>query len=470
MSFNSLEFCLFLPVVLIIYYCLSYRAQNIFLILASYFFYGWWDWRFCSLLLFATLLNYFSALAIAGNSSYRHLYLWINICINLVILGFFKYYNFFVQSFVVVLSFVGINPHLPTLQIILPVGVSFYTFQMMGYTIDVFKGRISATHDFITAAAFMSFFPQLLAGPIERAKRMISQFQKPRIVDSQKIASGLLLILIGLFKKIAIADAVSPEVNNVFSHVTTTPWPELVGGLWLYTIQIYCDFSGYSDIARGVGRLFGFEIMVNFNHPYFATNIGAFWRRWHISLSTWLRDYLYIPLGGSREGVFKTYRNLMITMVLCGLWHGANWTFVVWGALHGIYLCGYRLLSGGTKNTSRTLLAACAIKLCSIILTFNLVAFAWLFFRSPSLSGALFYLKGILLLEGTYQNYLFYFWRVAFYISLVLLVDIPQYLRNDHTVMLEWPWVLQGLIYGSMIILMILLAPSNEIPFIYFQF
>jgi D-alanyl-lipoteichoic acid acyltransferase DltB (MBOAT superfamily) len=442
----------------------------VLLILASYFFYGWWDWRFCGLLLFLTLLNYFSALAVHSESPHRRTYLCLNITGNLAVLGFFKYYNFFAESLATALSHLGIHPYLPVLHIILPIGVSFYTFQMMGYTLDVYKGRFPAARDFISVAAFMSFFPLLLAGPIERAGRMLPQFQKPRSVDSRMVSSGLLLMLIGFFKKIAIADSVSPEVDSVFSQAATAPWPELIGGLWLYTIQIYCDFSGYTDIARGVGRLLGFEIMLNFNHPYFAANIGEFWRRWHISLSTWLRDYLYIPLGGSREGVFKTYRNLMLTMVLCGLWHGANWTYVVWGTLHGIYLCGYRLLFGGAGDTSRALPAARTIKLCSIIFTFNLVALAWLFFRAPSMSEALIYLQGIILLRGSWENYLFYFWRIAFYIGLVLLIDIPQYLRNDHTTMLEWPWVLRGVVYGSMIILMILLAPANEMPFIYFQF
>jgi D-alanyl-lipoteichoic acid acyltransferase DltB (MBOAT superfamily) len=468
--FNSIEFALFLVVALLIYYVLSHKAQNIFLIAASYFFYGWWDWRFCGLLTFITLLNYYCALNTAPHCRHKKAFLYAGIAGSLGALGFFKYYNFFSDSLAELFVRFGLAAPFPTLHIILPVGISFYTFQSMAYPIDVYRGKIQATQDILSAIAFMTFFPQLLSGPIERADRMIPQFQKPRIVDSQLIASGMLLILIGLFKKIAVADAVSPEVNNVFSHVATTPWPELIGGLWLYTIQIYCDFSGYSDIARGVGRLFGFEIMLNFNHPYFAANIGEFWRRWHISLSTWLRDYLYIPLGGSRAGVFKTYRNLMLTMVLCGLWHGANWTFVAWGALHGLYLCGYRLLSGGAGKTSRSLFAARTIKLCSIILTVNLVALAWLFFRAPSLSEAMVYLKGIIQLRGTCENYLFFFWRIAFYIGLVLLIDIPQYFRNDHTAMLEWPWVLRGVICGSMIILMILLAPANEMPFIYFQF
>jgi len=474
LPFNCLEFAIFLPAVLTAYYCLSHRAQNVLIILVSFLFYGWWDWRFCGLLLFLTLLNYFSALVVHSESPHRRVYLWVNITGNLAVLGFFKYYNFFVQSFATALSHLGLHPYLPVLHIILPIGVSFYTFQMMGYTIDVYKGRIPATREFIPIAAFMSFFPLLLSGPIERAERMIPQFQKPRIADSQMVASGLLLMFIGFFKKIAIADAISPEVDKVFSHVASAPWPELVGGLWFYTIQIYCDFSGYTDIARGVGRLFGFKIMLNFNQPYFATNIGEFWRRWHISLSTWLRDYLYIPLGGSRGGVFKTYRNLMLTMVLCGLWHGANWTFVIWGTLHGIYLCCYRLLSGkaGDKSTQkpRSMIATEAIKVCSIILTFNLVALAWLFFRAQGMAEAIIYLKGIILLQGQCENYLFYFWRLAFFVGLVLMIDIPQYLKNDHTVMLEWPWGLQGVAYGLMVILMILLAPGNEIPFIYFQF
>ncbi len=473
MLYNSLEFALFLLAVLTLYYCLSFRAQNLLLILASYFFYGWWDWRFCSLLLFATLLNYFSALAVSSDSINRRIYLWVNITCNLAVLGFFKYYNFFAESLATALSHLGIHPYLPLLHIILPIGISFYTFQMMGYTIDVYKGRFPATRDFISVAAFMSFFPQLLSGPIERAGHMIPQFQKPRIVDAHKISSGLLLVFIGLFKKIAIADAVSPEVSNVFSHVSTTPWPELIGALWFFTIQIYADFSGYTDIARGVACLFGFDLLINFNHPFFAANITEHWRRWHISLSTWFRDYLYITLGGNRKGSTTTYRNILFTMMLCGLWHGANWTYVLWGTLHGLYLMIHRLIAGGGKIPPQQSLKSIKeriIFISGVLLTLHLIFLSWTLFRAQSLSDTYIYIERLITFSGSIEGYLFYFCRLAFFVGLVLLIDIPQYLKNDQTVMLTWPWALQGCVYGFMVILMILLAPGNEIPFIYFQF
>ena len=340
----------------------------------------------------------------------------------------------------------------------------------MSYPIDVYQKKIKPTRDIISVLAFMTFLPQLLAGPIERADRMIPQFQQPRIVDRYMLGAGVYLILIGLFKKIAIADSLSNEVNNVFSNIEITPWPELIGGLLLYTIQIYCDFSGYSDIARGIGYLFGIHLTINFNQPYFSQNISEFWRRWHITLSTWLRDYIYIPLGGSRVNRMKHLRNLLITMTLCGIWHGANWTFIIWGFLHGIYLCCHQLLSKKIERISKSFTSQKAIKFCNTILTFILVAFAWLFFRVSCLSEAFVYIKRIFLCQGTNDDFLFYCAHIIFYIALVLFIDIPQYLSNDHTVMLKWPWQKQGLFCSVILILIILLAPGNEIPFIYFQF
>ena len=472
MLFNSAEFAVFLVTVLAIYYILSLHAQNIFLIVASYFFYCWWDWRFAVLLAFITILNYFCALGITIKSRQRY-FLWICITGNLAALGFFKYFNFFVNSLSALLSQFGLQTPLPTLNIILPVGISFYTLQSMAYAIDVYREKIPAVKNFVSLAAFFSFFPQLLAGPIERAEHMLPQFQKTRSVDSHMFSRGAVLIFIGLFKKIAIADAVAAETNMVFSNISTTPWPELLGGLWYFTIQLYCDFSGYSDIARGTAFLLGFELMENFNQPLLAANITDYWRRWHISLSSWLRDYLYIPLGGNRQGSAKTYRNIFLTMMICGLWHGANWTYVLWGTINGVYLTIYRAMLHGKKavhNRHKNGLKAKIKYVCSVFLLFNLLSLPWLFFRAETLTEAMRYLQRILFLQGSFSIHGFYFCKLAFFMCLVLLIDIPQYISRDHTAILKWPWVLQGVVYGIMIISIILLAPGNEIPFIYFQF
>ena len=475
MLFTSPEFIFFFAIVLLVYYCLSGRAQNIFLIIASYFFYGCWDWRFCGLLLFSTLLNYFSALIVDSKSPHRRIYLWVNIAGNLAVLGYFKYYNFFIQSFATALSYLGFHPYLPVLQIILPIGISFYTFQLMGYTIDVYKGRIPATREFIPVAAFMSFFPQLLAGPIERAERMIPQFQECRTVNADKISSGLLLILLGFFKKIAIADAVELIVNDIFAHASTASWPELIGGLWFFAIQLYCDFSGYTDIARGVSRLLGFELMENFRQPYLSHNITEFWRRWHISLSTWVLDYLYMPLvlRGIRKGKPRENLNMVFTMIVMGLWHGAAWNFVFFGGIHGFYLVLHKLVARGRRimfnhhGASKTQWIQFIIK---VFITFNFVCLSLLFFREQSLEQIANYGMGIVMLRGGLEGCGFYIAKLFFFCGLVLMIDIPQYLKNDQTVMLTWSWKLQGVVYGFMIILMILLAPGNETPFIYFQF
>lgn len=472
MLFNTFEFAAFCICVLAIYYILSRRAQNILLIAASYFFYSWWDWRFAGLLIAVTLINYFGTRSFSC-SVRRKTYFWLCIGSNLLILGFFKYYNFFADSLAALLRQFDIVPPLPALSIILPIGISFYTFQSIGFVVDVYKGKASPPRSFITVAAFTAFFPQLLAGPIERAEHMLPQYHRKRSVNNQLIAQGLLLIFIGLFKKIAIADVIAQEVNTVFSSIATTPWPELIGGLWYFTIQLYCDFSGYSDMARGIAFLLGFKLMINFNQPFLATNIADYWRRWHISLSTWLRDYLYIPLGGSKMGPSKTIINILITMLLCGLWHGANWTFVIWGLINGIYLAAYRALSRtwffAPRNSTSKIWRAIRF-LSSTFFLFNLLLIPWLFFRADSVADALAYLYGIISLQGEFSLHGFYFCKLAFFVTLVMLLDIPQYISRDHTVFLKWHWLIQGLVYGTMLIIIILLAPQNEMPFIYFQF
>ena len=466
--------------VLAAYYALERRAQNIFLIIASYFFYCWWDWRFAGLLIVVTLINYCGSRFITLGIQ-RKTCLWVCVACNLAILGFFKYYNFFVDTLAALFHEFGMHAPLPGLSIILPIGISFYTFQSIAFVVDVYRKRAPFDPDFITVAAFTSFFPQLLAGPIERAENMLPQYRQKRIVSRHMLAQGLLLIFIGLFKKVAIADVVAPEVNTVFNAITTTPWPELVGGLWYFTIQLYCDFSGYSDIARGVACLLGFNLMLNFKQPFLARNISDYWRRWHISLSNWLRDYLYIPLGGSRGGLLKTCRNIMVTMLICGLWHGANWTFIIWGALNGAYLVLHRVLSRAGSSTQQLphhgILPAITYA-CSAFFLFNVLLIPWLFFRADSVTDALAYMQGIFFLQGTIAAHGFYFCKLAFFVVLVFLIDIPQFISRDHAPFLKWHWALYRLLYGIMLIalygimvtVIILSKSTDAMPFIYFQF
>lgn len=473
MLFNSFEFLIFFPLVLALYYALSLRGQNLWLLLASYFFYGWWDWRFCSLLAFSTVLDYFCALSMARWPKRKRIGLTVSMVASLGILGFFKYFNFFVDTAAVALSALGFEPHLPVLRIILPVGISFYTFQTMSYTIDVYRGHLAPTRSLLNFALYVSFFPQLVAGPIERATHLLKQFSVPRIVTRPMIESGCILILIGLFRKVVIADGVAPMVNAIFAASATASWINLVAGAMLFAIQIYCDFAGYSDIARGAARLIGIELMVNFTQPYLSRNITEFWRRWHISLSTWLRDYLYIPLGGNRYGIFNTYRNLMLTMLIGGLWHGARWNFVIWGGLHGIYLALHKLWLSLRKATPDVgaLPRLTLRSLAGILFTFLLVDFAWIFFRSATLSEALGFIRGILTLRGGLEavpvNLLA---KLAFYAALVFFIDRPAYVRNRQEALLDWPWFARGTTYAFLLFLLILLRPLNDTPFIYFQF
>ncbi len=339
MLFNSFSFLIFFLVVYPLYLLFNLRWQNRMLLVASYFFYGSWDWRFLSLIIISTFLDYYCGGAISRSASLRKkkIFLLFSISGNLLILGFFKYYNFFIVSLQELLSLFGLSmqPHL--LSIILPVGISFYTFQTMSYTIEIYRNKIKPVNNFIDFSLFVAFFPQLIAGPIERASHLIPQIVQKRYVNLPQFNEGCRLIIWGLFKKIAVADRLGIYVDSVYGNLYQHSGLTFILATIFFAFQIYCDFSAYSDIARGLGRLMGFDIMVNFRFPYFARNIREFWQRWHISLSEWLRDYLYIPLGGNRCGKFKTYRNIFITMLLGGLWHGANWTFVVWGLLHGFF-------------------------------------------------------------------------------------------------------------------------------------
>jgi D-alanyl-lipoteichoic acid acyltransferase DltB (MBOAT superfamily) len=471
--FNSWEFAVFLPLVLFVYYCLRHRGQNVFLVAASYFFYGCWDYRFCSLLAISTVVDYLCGrgLAVTTHPARRKLLVFASCVTNLGILGFFKYFNFFADSAVSLLQAVGLRTDVPTLQVILPVGISFYTFQTLSYTVDVYRGRMTPVRDFIDFALYVSFFPQLVAGPIERASRLIPQIQAKRVVTWEHVSTGCFLILLGLFRKVAIADGLAPYVNQIFARPEGANSLQLIAGGVMFAFQVYGDFAGYSDIARGSARLLGVELIENFQHPFFSTNVTEFWQRWHISLSSWLRDYLYIPLGGNRHGKFAQYRNLFVTMLLGGLWHGADWTRVIWGGLTGVFLAAHRLMLRGRRpeiaNRGRTL-RQWPIDIAKVAVTFALFVFSLIIFRAPDLSSAWTYLCGIASwnLEGPMEGIK----RLMVSVVLITTIDVAQYRKRDHTVFLRWHWIWRGLVYATLILALFALRTDGNIPFFYFQF
>jgi alginate O-acetyltransferase complex protein AlgI len=478
MLFNSFAFAIFLPLVLAGYYVLTKRGQNIWILLASLVFYGWWDPRFLLLLAVPTIIDYVCALKIkaADGPGVRKRYLAISLITNLTILGFFKYFNFFIDSASQILEAFGRPHYQPLLYIILPVGISFYTFHEISYVVDVYRGELDPVKDFSVYLNYVLYFPQLVAGPIARAKQLLPQLKEERRVNWRNIQEGLLLMLIGYFKKVGIADVLSPFVEIRFANPSLCAGSDLLFALYLFSIQIYCDFSGYTDIARGVSKLFGIELQLNFNHPYFAANITDFWRRWHISLSTWLRDYLYIPLGGNKKGVLKTYRNLMVTMLLGGLWHGASWTFVVWGGLHGLYLSVHKLMLDRRSDPAklkRHVWWKYPMTFIKVILTFHLVALTWIFFRAGSFKLAWAYLKGILTWQAvtTIEPMHWFGGRITILLCMLLIIETVQYWAKDQTVLLRLNWARQGAVYAVLIIAILVLGGVYaEIPFIYFQF
>ena len=403
MLFNSIDFAIFLPIVFVLYWFVtskSLKLQNFLIVVASYVFYGWWDWRFLSLIFFSTIVDYLVGVALGTqtNPQKRKWLLWTSILVNLGLLGFFKYYNFFLDNFVEAFTFFGRDIQASSLSIILPVGISFYTFQTLSYSIDVYKRKLEPTNDFIAFSAFVCFFPQLVAGPIERATHLLPQFYKKREFIYSQAVDGMRQILWGLFKKIVIADNCAEFANQIFNNSAEYSGSTLVVGAVLFTFQIYCDFSGYSDIAIGTSRLFGFDLMQNFNFPYFSRDPAEFWRRWHISLSTWFRDYVYIPLGGSRGRKWMTIRNTMIIFIVSGFWHGANWTFIVWGVLNALYFIPY-LLTNNNRNNLDTIGQGRHLPnlkdVFSLIITFTLTVFAWIFFRATDLKHAFQYVGTI---------------------------------------------------------------------------
>lgn len=482
MLFNSLDFAIFLPIVFILYWFVvnkSLKLQNLLIVAASYVFYGWWDWRFLSLIVFSTLVDFSVGIGLGKqqNSQKRKLLLWTSIIVNIGLLGFFKYYNFFLDNFIQAFSLFGTHISANSLHIILPVGISFYTFQTLSYSIDVYRRKLEPTSNFIAFSAFVSFFPQLVAGPIERATNLLPQFYRNRSFDYTKAVDGLKQILWGLFKKIVIADNCAEYANMIFNHSADYSGSTLVIGALFFAFQIYCDFSGYSDIAIGTARLFGFDLMRNFAFPYFSRDIAEFWRRWHISLSTWFRDYLYIPLGGSRGGLGMKIRNTLIIFVVSGFWHGANWTFIIWGALNALYFLPL-LLTKNNRNhldiVAKGKLLPTLTEFFQIALTFGLTLLAWIFFRANNLSHALQYVRDIFKPSLFSLPRLHNIQLALTTIMLTFLFVLIEWAGREQLYAIErlgnnWYRPLRRLFYYAMVFL-VLFYGGKEQTFIYFQF
>jgi alginate O-acetyltransferase complex protein AlgI len=477
MLFNTPQYFVFFAIVLVVYYALALRAQNVFLLAASYFFYGSWDYRFLSLLLLSTVIDYTAGLAIhaaaqRGDRRRMRLALVLSVGSQLAILGFFKYFNFFAGSAASLLAAFGFHPSLPALQVILPVGISFYTFQTMSYTIDIYRGAFAPTRSFVDFALSVAFFPHLVAGPIQRARSLIIQIERPRTVTRDLVDRGLTLFIIGLVRKVAIADPAGALADAYFADPAAFTTLPLACGLMLYGLQIYNDFAGYSEMARGSANLLGFDLMRNFRHPYFAANISEFWQRWHISLSTWLRDYLYIPLGGNRKGPRRTYINLMLTMLLGGLWHGASWNFVIWGGLHGVYLAGYHAWNSirpRSPEASRYEYNGYALiaRVASGVAVYALVTFTWLFFRSHDMATTAEYLRGLFALTPGYGGALFPFAVLA---AMTLAIDVPQAIADDECMVLEWQLAPRAAFVAASVLVLLFSGNLGHEAFIYFQF
>jgi len=477
MLFNSIAFGIFLPITFLLYWFVaskSLRVQNILLLIASYFFYGFWDYRFLFLLVFSTFLDYFSALKInsASKKHSRKMWLLLSVCINVGFLAFFKYYNFFASTFSAMLLSMGIHADIWILSIILPVGISFYTFHGISYIVDVYFKKIEPTTNFVDYSVFVSFFPLLVAGPIERARHLLPQVQAPRKFDYDKAIDGMRQILWGLFKKIAIADNCAKDVNIIFANPSQYHSSTLIYGALLFAFQIYCDFSGYSDIALGVSRLFGFELIRNFSFPYFSRDIAEFWRRWHISLSTWFRDYVYIPMGGNRGTKWQTIRNTLFVFLISGFWHGANWTFVTWGLFNGLLLLPLLLNSSNRKHTGvapQGRIFASLKEVRQMVGTFFIVTAGWILFRAATVTEAFNYFRlicsaSILKNVELFNNQIFKF---------VLVLIVVEWLQRDkqHGLQLDGirAPIIRWAIYLSLLYCIVYCGGTQQ-GFIYFQF
>lgn len=476
MLFNSIEFLIFLPTVFLLYWFVfqkNLKLQNFFVLTISYFFYGWWDWRFLFLIIFCSGINYLAGIALTSdtNPKNRKLILALSCIISLGLLCVFKYFNFFIDNFISAFALTGIHLQARTLNIILPVGISFYTFKALSYTIDVYKRKLEPTKDIIAFFAFVGFFPQLLAGPIDRATNLLPQFYIKRTFEYDKAVDGMRQILWGFFKKIVIADNLATYVNQIFANYETLPASALVLGAIFFSFQIYADFSGYSDIAIGTSRLFGFSSMQNFRVPYFSRDIAEFWRRWHISLTTWFRDYLYIPLGGNRGTKYKVVRNTFVIFLVCGFWHGANWTFIFWGLINALYFMPLLLLGKNRKHTNTVAQGKILPNIKELFqmgTTFALSTLAWIFFRADSITQAFSYIGKMFSTtliadpQGDWPR-----------LPLVLIMVLVEWLQRDKRHGLEdlkIHFVLRWAIYCALVLGIIFWGISSKNDFIYFQF
>ncbi|MBW8049758.1 MAG: MBOAT family protein [Cytophagales bacterium] len=484
MLFNSLQFLIFLPAVIIIYFSIPYKWRWLLLLIASYYFYMCWKVEYIILIIISTLIDFYAGIQMGKikEKHKRRKYLYVSLLTNLGLLFGFKYFNFFSENVQQVFDYFNIFYNVPLFNVLLPVGISFYTFQTLSYTIDIYNGKAEPQTNLGIFALYVSFFPQLVAGPIERSQRLLPQFFQKFDFDYDRVKSGLLLMLWGFFKKLVIADSIARFVDTVYNNPEASDGITTLLATYFFGFQIYCDFSGYSDIAIGAALIMGYKLMENFRRPYFSQSIGEFWKRWHISLSTWFRDYFYIQLGGNRVVKWRWYYNLIVVFLVSGLWHGANWTFLIWGGLHGFYLV-FSLMTLKVRNTFTSFIGLDRIpalnRLISIFITFNLVMFAWIFFRSNSLSDALIIISNIAQTKISFSLFnqaMLSFGRLDFLISIaaILLMEVIHIVQeNKPNIRLRLsnkPVLLRWGIYTFLVMTIILFGKFGKQAFIYFQF
>jgi alginate O-acetyltransferase complex protein AlgI len=472
MIFNSIDFLFFIPVVVLVYWISNHKIQNLFLLFASLFFYGFWDWRFLSLLILSSVIDYISALGIQkyeNNSSYKRMFLTFSLVSNLGILGFFKYFNFFIDNASRILGVFGLHSSVSTLEIILPLGISFYTFQTLSYTIDVYRGELKPVKNFTDFALYVSFFPQLVAGPIERATRLLPQIQSPRTWNFIQVQEGTFLILLGYFKKVFVADNIGEIVNQIYA-MPDPSGSKIFIALIAFFFQIYCDFSGYSDIARGLSKWMGFELMRNFNLPVFSVNVIDLWKRWHISLMSWFRDYVYIPLGGNKVSLRKQHINNVFIFFISGLWHGASWTFIIWGVYNGLLTSFYRIVQPylpkfGGDNIKWIYWSKYSLK---ALFTFLLFIYSGIWFRGTSLEQGIHFTTNLFTEWGNWDQSLFM--KVVRLLALLLLVEWSQFIKNDEFSIFKWKLGYRVVLYLFMFYAILIMGNFNKNEFIYFVF
>lgn len=479
MLFDTPAYLFFLSLVVITYWHLNFRWQNFLLLIASYVFYGWWDYRFLSLIFISTVVDYYSAHFISNSHKplRRKIALIISLSINLGFLSVFKYYNFFADSFAHFLALLGMHVSHACLRIILPPAISFYTFQALAYIVDVYYHRLKPADSLIDYALFISLFPHLIAGPIQKPSHLLPQVQRPRVLSMNQLLGGLVLIASGLFRKCVIADNCALLADAAFEGKLGQPNLAVTAiGTYAFAWQIYGDFSGYSDIARGSAQLLGFHFPINFRQPYFSLSLQEFWRRWHISLSSWLRDYLYVPLGGNRNGELQTNRNIFVTMLIAGLWHGANWTFVLWGAIHGLGLCIERIFRSifrfpktHSHKAQQEYFFSSPVSFLKLTLTFHVVCFTWVCFRAPSINDAFQFLKGITRLAWM-PEYATAFLFLAIFTAPLFVIDLVNEWRREEYPMEKHNPFFRVVVALSLVVASLIFAGNSTNAFIYFQF